>query len=128
VRNKVALSSGLAALMSASLYAQEGPPPKGPGGFDFIVMFVLPIIIIMYFFFIRPQKKKEKDKQQMIENLKKGDRVTTVGGILGKVAVITDKHITLIIDEKKEVKMKVVKPAVINVNNNKSEEDSKDQE
>ncbi len=127
MRNKAVLSSGLAALMTASLYAQDGSGPKGPGGLDFIVMFVLPIVIIMYFFFIRPQKKKEKEKQQMIDNLKKGDRVTTVGGILGKVVNVSEDKVTLLIDEKKDVKMKFVKPAIINIKNG-SEENNSDQE
>ena len=46
------------------------------------------IFVIFYFFLIRPQQKKAKEHKIMVENLKKGDKVITSGGIVGKV----DRH------------------------------------
>jgi len=53
------------------------------------------ILIIFYFLLIRPANKKQKALQQMIENLKSGDRIITTGGIHGVVAGITDDLIQL---------------------------------
>ena len=43
------------------------------------------IILIMYFFMIRPQQKKQKETKKLIEEIKKGDNVVTIGGIHGKL-------------------------------------------
>ena len=53
------------------------------------------ILVIFYFLLIRPANKKQKALQQMIENLKSGDRIITTGGIHGVVAGITDDLIQL---------------------------------
>jgi len=48
------------------------------------------IFVIFYFFLIRPQQKKVKEHKIMVENLKRGDKVITVGGIVGKIDRIID--------------------------------------
>ena len=48
------------------------------------------IFVIFYFFLIRPQQKKVKDHKAMVENLKRGDKVVTSGGIVGTVERIID--------------------------------------
>ena len=49
------------------------------------------IILIFYFMIIRPQQKRQKERQQMIDQLKKGDKVVTAGGIHGTIVGIEDK-------------------------------------
>ena len=61
------------------------------------------VLIIIYFFMMRPQQKKQKETQQMLNNLKKGDKVVTIGGIHGTITGITDKIVTVKIAEKVEV-------------------------
>ena len=56
------------------------------------------IFVIFYFFLIRPQQKKVKEHKAMVENLKRGDKVVTSGGIVGTVERIID-------NEKVEVKI-----------------------
>ena len=51
------------------------------------------ILAIMYFLMIRPQAKRQKEKQKMLEALKKGDRVVTIGGIHGIVSGFKGKKI-----------------------------------
>ena len=46
----------------------------------------------MYFLMIRPQAKRQKEKQEMIQALKKGDKIVTIGGIHGTVAGFKGKH------------------------------------
>tara|TARA_B100000902_G_C26493966_1_gene520653 strand:+ start:19 stop:303 length:285 start_codon:yes stop_codon:yes gene_type:complete len=48
------------------------------------------IFVIFYFFLIRPQQKKVKEHKAMVENLKKGDKVVTSGGITGTIQRIID--------------------------------------
>ena len=50
------------------------------------------IFIIFYFFLIRPQQKKVKEHKLMVENLKRGDKVVTSGGIIGSIERIIDNE------------------------------------
>ncbi|TFE30724.1 preprotein translocase subunit YajC [Cohnella luojiensis] len=60
----------------------------------FILMFA-----IFYFLLIRPQQKKQKQRGSMLNALKKGDKVTTVGGMHGTIAEITDDTIVLKVND-----------------------------
>lgn len=53
------------------------------------------IIVLLYFMMIRPQRKKEKEAQKMLAALKVGDKVTTIGGICGKISKIKDDYVYL---------------------------------
>lgn len=58
---------------------------------------VMPLAIlgIFYFTVIRPQKKREKEVQEMRKNLKVGDKVLTIGGILGELIVVKEDMVTI---------------------------------
>ena len=60
---------------------------------------------VMWFFLIRPQQKKQKEHQNMINNLKKGDRIITSGGLYGRITGITEATLTLEIADKVRVKV-----------------------
>lgn len=78
------------------------------------VLTFLPLIfmfVIFYFLLIRPQQKRQKELNKMIQELKKGDRVTTSGGIIGTVAGIQDDYVVLKIGEG-ETKVEILKSAV----------------
>ena len=74
------------------------------GGFGALVPLIL-MFVIFYFLLIRPQQKKQKEHRKMIENLKKGDRVVTTGGLHGRITGITDTVVTMEIAEKVRVKV-----------------------
>ena len=61
---------------------------SGSGIGQFIPLIL--IFVIFYFFLIRPQQKKVKDHKIMVENLKRGDKVVTAGGIIGTVDRVID--------------------------------------
>ncbi|OFY62759.1 MAG: preprotein translocase subunit YajC [Bacteroidetes bacterium RIFCSPLOWO2_02_FULL_36_8] len=84
-------------------------PAKSSFNWSTPVMFLL-IFLVFYFFMIRPQQKKQKTLQKFRENLNKGDKVVTIGGIHGKIAQIENDHLFLEIDN--EVKIKVEKSAI----------------
>jgi preprotein translocase subunit YajC len=48
------------------------------------------IFVIFYFFLIRPQQKKAKEHKTMVQNLKRGDKVVTSGGVIGTVERVMD--------------------------------------
>lgn len=74
-------------------YAQ-GQGAAGSGGWVSLIPIIL-MIAIFYFLLIRPQQKKEKQRQAMINNLQKGDRVVTAGGMHGVVVAIKEDAVTL---------------------------------
>ena len=64
--------------------------------------------VIFYFFLIRPQQKKVKEHKLMVENLKRGDKVITSGGIVGSIErVIDNDKVEVLISD--DVKVEVVK-------------------
>ena len=63
---------------------------SGSGIGQFIPLIL--IFVIFYFFLIRPQQKKAKDHKQMVESLKRGDKVVTSGGIIGTIERIIDNN------------------------------------
>ena len=77
-------------------------------------VFLLLIIVVFYFFMIRPQMKKQKDLKTYRENLSKGDKIVTNGGIYGKVMDIKDQTVTMEIAD--NVRIKIDKNAVIKDN------------
>ena len=80
----------------------------GEGG-STIIMFVL-MFVVFYFFMIRPQSKKAKEDKKFREELKKGDKVVTIGGIHGKVADVKENAVVLEVGN--NVKFKVEKSAI----------------
>ena len=68
-----------------------------------LMTMVLPLVLmgaVFYFMLIRPQRKKDKKVKEMLDNLKHGDRVTTIGGIYGTIQAIKDDTITLAVGQK----------------------------
>ncbi len=94
-------------------FAQQG----GSGGGLNMIMMMVPIFIIMYVLMIRPQKKKEKERKAMISNVKKNDRVVTIGGIHGTVVTVKDNDVVLKVDESSNAKLKFSKSAIARVVN-----------
>lgn len=72
------------------------------------------IFVVFWFFLIRPQRKKDKEAQQMLNNLKVGDRVCTIGGIYGTIARIKDDVLTIEVGEAK-TQLKVARWAIKNI-------------
>ena len=56
---------------------------------------ILIMVLVMYFLMIRPEKKRRKKEKAMLDALKRGDRICTIGGIYGTIMDIKDDTITL---------------------------------
>ena len=79
---------------------------SGSGIGQFIPLIL--IFVIFYFFLIRPQQKKVKEHKLMVENLKRGDKVITSGGIVGSIERIIDND-KVEVEISENVKVEVIK-------------------
>ena len=86
------------------------------------VPFVL-IIAIFYFFLIRPQNKKQKETEKMINALKKGDKIVTIGGIHGVVSSTKEKTVIVKVDD--NCKIEFSRSAIAGVESDKPAETKK---
>ena len=69
------------------------------------------ILIVFYFFFIRPQTKKSKEQKKFRSELKKGDKVVTIGGLHGKLVEV--KENTVVLEIGNQMKVTVEKSAIV---------------
>lgn len=98
---------------------QAGP---AGGGIVTIVM-LIGMFAVMYFLIIRPQNKERKKLQQMISELKKGDKVVTIGGIYGTVSSVKEQSVILKVDDTCKIEMsKSAVSSVLNAKVNSSNE------
>ena len=79
------------------------------GGFASFLPIIL-IIFVFYFFMIRPQINKQKNEDDFRSQLKKGDKIVTIGGIHGKIIVIKETKVILEIGE--NVKITIDKQSI----------------
>ena len=97
--------------MRTFVFLQEGgQSAQGGGGFSPLLMIGL-IIVVMYFFMIRPQQKRQKELRKFREELKKGDRVVTSGGIYGIIIEIKDNYAIVEVDT--NVKLRFDKSTIL---------------
>lgn len=92
------------------------PPQGGQGGgeiYSTLIMFGL-IIAIFYFMIIRPQQKRQKEREALLGQIKKGDKIITAGGIHGDVIGVDEK--TLLIEIADKVKVKIERNSISVVN------------
>ena len=87
------------------LMAQPGQSPA----MTFIPLLL--IIVVFYFFMIRPQVRKQKELSNYRNQLKKGDKVVTTGGMYGKIQEVNDQTVLLEVDS--NVHIRVDKSAVL---------------
>ena len=92
-----------------------GAPPAGASAgpdYSFFVMMAL-IFVVFYFFLIRPQKRREQERRALIEAVKKGDKVVTIGGIHGKVLQVDEGSVVVDVDT--NTKLRLDKAAISTV-------------
>ena len=97
------ISSALAEEGAAAAAAEGAAETAEISPVAAILQMVLPLVLmgaVFYFMLIRPQRKKDKQVKEMLNNLKHGDRITTIGGIYGTITGIKDDTITLAVGQK----------------------------
>lgn len=83
--------------------AAQAPGTPGAAAFDWLL--IVGMVVLFYFFLIRPQNKRAKEHRELVSALAKGDEVITSGGILGKVAKVTDEYVVIEIANGLEIKL-----------------------
>ena len=68
---------------------------SGTGDMLSMIIMIVVMVAVFYFLLIRPQRKKDKEAKQMLESLKVGDRICTIGGIYGTIVRIKDDTVTI---------------------------------
>ena len=76
------------------------------------IILIIIMMVVMYFMLFRGPQKKQKQHRQMLDNLKKNDRIRTIGGIIGTVVDVRDDEVLVKIDESNNTKMKFVRQAI----------------
>ena len=95
----------------------------GALGMGSMLLPLLLMVALMYFLMIRPENKRKKQAEEMRNSLKKGDQITTIGGIVGKIVHVTDDNIVIETSDDR-VRMELAKWAV-STNNSNAPEDTK---
>ena len=97
---------------------QQGPAGTQPGGngpggglFSFPIILLL-ILGVMLIFMMSSQRKEKKRKQEMQASLKKGAKVTTVGGIIGTVVEVRDDEVVVKVDENANTRLRFSRNAI----------------
>lgn len=84
-------------MLNSILLQAAGDAAQGSGMMS--ILMIVALIAIFYFFMIRPQNKKQKEIKKFRDAMQKGDKVTTAGGIHGKIKEIKENVIVLQIDD-----------------------------
>lgn len=98
-------------LFISNAYAEGAAAPQDGGIMQFLPLVAL--LAVFYFLILRPQQKRAKEHKTLMEALQKGDEVTTIGGILGKVTKVNDDSAAIEIAD--NVVIQVQKAAIQNV-------------
>ncbi len=101
-----------------SIIAQASQPatsaPTGPPQPNFLKSFlpILAAIGVLYFFMFRGGQKDKKKVQKMLAELKRNDRIQTIGGIRGTVVDVRDDEVVIKVDESNNVRMRFARSAI----------------
>ena len=96
-------------------------PQGGDGGGSLVSTLIMfgAIFLIFYFMIIRPQQKKAKERNKLLSNLEKGDKIITSGGVHGIIAGLDEK--TVLVQVSDNLKMKIERSAITTVTAKKGE-------
>jgi len=104
--------------------AQDG---IGSNCTSMMIPFLL-IGVLFYFMMIRPQRRQQKGLKDLLANLKKNDKVVTIGGIVGTVVIVEKDrpYVTLRVDEKSDTKIRLLRSSISRILTDEDELDKKD--
>lgn len=91
---------------------QPEPIPFWANPQDFIWILLFGVLIFFFFSSSRTKKQEQKQRDEMLKNMKRGDRVMTAGGIFGTVVDVRDSEVVLKVDESSNTKIKFTRDAI----------------
>jgi preprotein translocase subunit YajC len=101
------------------LAAATTAPAGNQGGlYDFLhnpMLMIGIVIAVAYFMMIAPKRRQDKDRQSMLTNMKRGDEIQTIGGIVGKVVEAREDRVLVKVDESSNTKIWFTRGAIARV-------------
>lgn len=97
-------------MLISPAYAQAAGSSAGSGIEAFLPLIL--IFVVFYFLLIRPQQKKMKEHKNMLANIRRGDRVVTGGGIIGKVTKVVEDKDEVVVEIADGLKVDVVRSTI----------------
>jgi preprotein translocase subunit YajC len=91
---------------------KQAPPSRSPFGGNYLLVIMLGVLLLMLFWSSRSRKRQEAKHQQMLAALKKGDKVTSIGGVVGTITEVRDDEIVIKVDETNNVRMHFARWAI----------------
>ena len=85
---------------------------KGKGLGNWQLLVPIGLLLLLFVFMGRKPRKEQKKREEMLSNLKKGDKVTSIGGIVGTIIEVRDAEITVKVDESSNARMKFARWAI----------------
>jgi preprotein translocase subunit YajC len=95
---------------TAHAMGTAGAQGEATGGGTSMLIMLVAIFAIFYFLMIRPESKRRKERQRMIDSLKRGDKIVTIGGLYGEIQDVHDDRVVIRIAE--NLKVEVAKTAI----------------
>jgi preprotein translocase subunit YajC len=107
---------------SPLLGTPQGTGSEAPGAGSFVTSLIpfAAIIGIFYFLIIRPQNKKQKETKRMLDSIKKGDKVVTIGGLHGTIQSVKEQSVIVKVDD--NVKLEFNRSAISSIESVAKEE------
>ena len=90
----------------------SGGQQGSAGGGVFMLVWMALIFVVMYLLLIRPQRKKQKEHERLLQELKKGDRVVTSGGMFGTIFAIDDERNIVVLKIGEDVKLEFLRTSI----------------
>ena len=98
---------------------------KNATPFDLRLLFIMVGFLgLMYFFSSRTRKKQQTQRREMLSKLSKGDKVTSIGGIVGTVVEVKDTEVVVRVDETNNIKMRFLTSAISRVGDDSVPDDA----
>lgn len=101
MRRTILLTLALVAALLINVAFAGGCAPSEEGDYTttiYMVVFLVLMFGVFYFLIIRPQRKRQQDQQELLSNLRPGDRVITIGGIYGRIESLREDSVILKIE------------------------------
>lgn len=97
VKNKILALGLIGGWLISIVFVGGCVPQETPeGGFNWtIILFLILMFAIVYFLMIRPQRRRQKEHEELMTELRKGDRVITAGGIYGQIESLSEDSVIL---------------------------------
>ena len=122
----ITISMNLLTILAQAAPTTPAPAPSSP--FGGIMIPAIIIMVIFMFFSVTSKRKQEKARQAQLSAMKRGDRVQTIGGILGTIVEVRDTEVVVKVDETNNTKIKFARSAVSRVTVDEDKDKDKDKE